>query len=757
MEKTQAPPNQLLLRIGGMQCSFCASTISRGLSRLAGVVEVSVSLAHEEVLVQYDPGRVSEGRIRAVLTDLGYTLRDAGREKALEAEKKELETARRRLLQGAALSLLSFGLMLARWLGLAETLGPWGTGLMPLLAVITVFGPGRPILLMAYQALRRGIWNQHVLLEFAAFAGLTGGALGLLGKRFGVSALSFPAPDFFAVATFVTTYHLLSGYASTLVRVRSSEAVWKLLSLRPPTARVVRNGVEEVVPLEEVGVGDRIRVRPGEAIPLDGVVVEGSSYVDESLVTGEPLPVEKGAGSEVIGGSINGPGSLLVDVRRVGEESFLERVVHAVEEARARKPGLLLLVDRVLAWYVPAVVGFALLGFLFWTLGAWLLVGSPNVGRAILAMLAVFVMGYPCALGMSSPLAMIRGGSEAASRGILIRAGEVFEALRRVDVVAFDKTGTLTQGRPAVSEVVAAPGWSQDRVLRLAAALEDHSEHPLGRAVVEAAKARGLGLPEARDVSARPGQGIEGVIEGQRVLVASPRHLRENGVAWDSLSEALERQLASGATVSGVAVAGRLVGLIAFADAPKSDAKALISSLRRQGIRPMLLTGDHAAAARALGEILGFSEEEVQAGLLPGEKAERIHALQKRGLQVVFVGDGINDAPALTQANAGVAIGAGTDIAIEAADIVLVSPRLMAVLEVFEIVRRTYGKTVANLVLAFAFNGIGVPLAATGLVHPVWAMVAMVTSVSVVLLNSFAGRLVGSRPARPGFARPRVT
>ncbi len=745
METTQARPNQLMLKIGGMHCSFCASTIERGLSRIDGVVEVSVSLAHEEVLVQYDPNRASEGRVRSALTDLGYSLRDSRREKAFEEEKRELETARRRLLQAALLSLVSFALMLLRWLGFPAVMDSWGSVLMPTLALTTVLGPGDQILAMAYQALRRGIWNQHVLLEFAAFAGLFGGVLGLIGKFYGIAALSFPASDFFAVATFVTTYHLLSGYASTVVRSRSSEAVRKLLSLRPPVARVVRGELEEVVPLEEIRVGDRVRIRPGEAVPVDGVVVEGASWIDESLVTGEPLPVEKRAGSEVVGGSVNGPGPLLVSVRRVGEESFLERVVHAVEEARARKPGLLLLVERVLSWYVPAVVGLAVAGVVFWTLGAWAFTGAPNVSRAIFAALTVFVMGYPCALGMSSPLAVIRGGGEAAARGIVFRSGEPFEALGRVDTVAFDKTGTLTEGKPVVSGVVAAPGWDSDTVLQYAAALEAHSQHPLGQAVVEAARTRGLEWSEARDASALPGRGVEGRVAGRNVMVVSPRHLKEIGVAWSALADELERHASSGATVAGVVVEGVLIGFVSMQDAIKPDAGALIQRLRQRRIRPLLLTGDHSGSARAISEALGLSDDEVQASLLPAEKAERIRALQRRGSRVVFVGDGINDAPALTQSNVGMAMGAGTDIAIEAADVVLVSPRLMAVWEAFETAARVHKKTLVNLALAFSFNGIGVPLAAAGLVQPVWAMVAMVASVSLVLANSFAGRLTVTR------------
>jgi len=711
---------------------------------MEGILEVSVSLAHEEVLVVYDPGRTSEGRIRAVLVDLGYTLRDPRRERAFEEEKQELKRARVRLFWALGFTAASALLMGARWLGLGSqaAMEPLMLALMPALALATVFGPGSYILRMAYHALRRGILNQHVLLEFAAFSGLLGGALGLVGRVFEIPSLGFPAADFFAVATFVTAYHVLSGYTSLVVRARASEAVRKLLSLRPPTARIVRGGAEEEVPLEAVRVGDLVRVRPGEAIPVDGVVVEGNSVVDESLVTGEPLPVEKVPGSEVVGGSVNGPGSLLVEVRRVGEESFLERVVRAVEEARARKPGVLQLVDRVLRYYVPAVIGFGVLGFGVWTLGAWLLLGAADIPRAIYATLAVFVMGYPCALGMASPLAMIRGGGEAATRGILIRSGEVFEAFKDVRVVAFDKTGTLTQGKPGVSAVVARPGVDEVAVLRLAAAVEARSEHPLGQAVVEAAHARGLGIPEALDFSASPGRGVEATVERRRIRVASPRFLKGAGVDWGGLDRECAWLQARGMTVVGVAVGGEVLGLIAFSDSLKPEAREVVHRLRARGIRPLLLTGDHARTAQVIAHALGIEDKDVHAELLPQEKAERVRALQREGVRVAFVGDGINDAPALTQADVGIAVGAGTDIAIDSADVVLVGKRLVAVVEAYEIARRTYRKTVENLLLAFTFNGVGVPLAATGLVHPAWAMAAMVASVSAVLFNSFFGRLI---------------
>lgn len=380
-----------------------------------------------------------------------------------------------------------------------------------------------------------------MLLELGAFAGLFGGVLGLIGRFLEVPGLQFPAADFFAVATFVTTYHILSGYTSLLVRTRASQAVRKLLDLQPATARVIRDGREEEVPVEDVQPGDRVRVRPGESIPVDGRVVAGVSGVDESLVTGESIPVEKRPGDEVIGGSINQTGTPVIEVTRVGEESFLQQVARAIEKARAMKPGILQAVDVVLKYYVPAVIGFAALGFLVWTLGAWAVTGRSNLPRAIFATLAVFVMGYPCALGMATPLAMIRGGGEAARKGILMRSGEAFQAFKDVRVMVLDKTGTITKGKPAVTDIMVSNRYSvisnqsdegrltadhrspdTEHWLRLAASAESVSEHPLGRAIVDYALEQGIELAEVTDFQAVPGKGVRAVVEGRMVYVGSP-------------------------------------------------------------------------------------------------------------------------------------------------------------------------------------------------------------------------------------------
>jgi heavy metal translocating P-type ATPase len=727
---------KLQVKIGGMSCSFCAETIRKALSRLDGVRSVAVSLSHEEALIEYDEARVTEGRLTKTLHDVGYTVRDPRKLRTFEEEEAEMRRYRHRFLAAIALTVGAAALMAVMWIGLGA---PWFRWPMLALALATMFGPGRYIKGMAWQSLRRGILNQHNLLEFGAFAGLFGGLIGFVDGR-------FPAPDFLAVAVFITTYHVASGYVSLAVRTKANRAVKKLLDLQPPTARVIRDGVEREVPVEEVRVDDLVRIRPGDRVPVDGVVVEGASAVDESLVTGESLPEEKVVGDEVVGGSVNQSGTLKVRVTRVGEDTFLMRVVRHVEEARALKPSILQLADRVLKFYVPGVLAFAGTAVLLWTLGAWLVLGEADVPRAIFATLAVLVMGYPCALGMATPLAMVRGGGEAAERGILMRSGEAFQVLPEVRKVVLDKTGTITEGRPRVTDVVPAAEAAARDVLRLAASGEAPSEHPVARAVVDRAEQEGVPVEDAGDFLAHPGRGVTARVGGTAVVVGKLSFLEGRGVDTSAAASVASRLEAEGKTTLGVAGDGRLVGVIAVADTIKEDAADAVAALRREGMDVVMITGDNRRTAEAVARRVGI--DEVLAEVLPEEKAEEVRALQKRGYRVAMVGDGINDAPALMQADVGIAIGTGTDIAIESSDVILVGHRLRSVVEAYHIGRSAYRKTRQNLILAFLFNGVGLPAATTGLVHPVWAMIAMGASVTTVLLNSFGGRLLPKRVDR---------
>jgi len=752
-----------------MACSFCAESIRTAYDRTAGVEDVDVSLAHEEVLVQYDPGQVDEVTVKDTLRDLGYTIRDPDKAKRFEQQQAELETARLRLVLSGAASLVVAGLM--GWMifvrGTFESESLAMDLLVLALALGTMFGPGRYIKSKAYQSLRRGIFNQHVLLEAGAVAGLLGGLLGLTVFS------GFPTVHFFAVSVFITTYHILSEYTSLIVRTRASRAVQELLDLQPDTARRVvdadseaRRGSEqssgerrdprddgevevEDVPVDDLVVGDRVRIKPGESVPVDGEVVEGSSTVDESVATGESIPEEKTAGDPVIGGSVNETGTLLVAVTATGEEAFLNQVAREVEQARARKPGIVQVADRVLRYFVPGVLVIAALSLAFWALAppAW---GSESaLQRGAFAALAVLVLGYPCALGMATPLALIRGGGAAATRGILLRSGDAFQILPSVGRVVLDKTGTITVGEPAVAEVVPVAGDEAD-VLRIAAAAEAFSEHPLGDAILACADERGVGYEDPGEFESVTGKGVRATVNGADVLVGKPGWLAAEGVDTTEAADDIERLQERGLTVAGVARDGALLGVIGIGDTVKADAAETVRRMREAGITPVMLTGDNERTAQAVAGEVGINR--VLADILPDGKRAEIGRLQDAGHRVAMVGDGINDAPALTQADVGIAIGAGTDIAIESADVVLLGDRLGGVMDAHEIGRESYRKTKQNLAIAFSFNGVGVAAATTGLVHPVFAMIAMVLSVSAVLANSFGGRLLSGEGIDTEFA-----
>ncbi|ACM58409.1 heavy metal translocating P-type ATPase [Halorubrum lacusprofundi] len=749
--------------VGGMSCSFCAESIEKAYSRTGGVEDVDVSLAHEEVLVRYDDGILSEVKVKDTLRDLGYTIRDPDKAKRYEQQQAELADGKRRLLLAGGASIVVAALM--GWMivvmGRFESASPVMDLVTLGLALGTMFGPGRYITEKAFQSLRRGIFNQHVLLEAGAFAGLLGGLLGLFVFP------SFPTVHFFAVSVFITTYHILSEYTSLIVRTRASQAVQSLLDLQPDTARrVTDDGNVEDVPVDDIAVGDQVRVKPGENVPVDGVVGGGKSTVDESVATGESIPEEKTEGDEVIGGSVNETGTLLVEVTAIGDDAFLNQVAREIEEARAMKPGIIQLADRVLKYFVPGVLTIAALSLTFWLVAPLAWGGGPNVQRGAFAALAVLVLGYPCALGMATPLALIRGGGKAANRGILMRSGDAFQIFPDIDHIVLDKTGTITVGEPVVSEIVGV-GEGETDVLATAASAEAFSEHPLADAILDHADDRGVEYADPESFDSVTGNGVRATVAGDDVLVGKPGWLEAEGVDLSDAGDEIERLQRRGLTVSGVVRDGDLVGLIGIGDELKTDAAETVQRIKDAGITPVMITGDNERTAQAVAEEVGI--ERVMADVLPDEKREEIGRLQDDGERitgsrtsserrsdgshrVAMVGDGINDAPALTQADIGIAIGAGTDIAIESADIVLMGERLGGVMDAYEIGEESYRKTRQNLATAFAFNGIGVAAATTGLVHPVFAMLAMVLSVSAVLANSFGGQLLSGEGVNTEFA-----
>src|SRR5713226_9039069 len=650
-EEPSKVPNRrrIRARIGGLHCSLCTGTIEKALGRRPGVDKVAVSLTHEQALIEYDPSVARAEDLLQTLKDIGYTISDPNKLRPFEEEERALVHERRRFLIGLAASIASMGLVgypvdspwfylcvfslvslvafsfvVLRGYGLRWAISgtalfaafgagiyilklrgafgatvPWLVGA---LAVFLIFGVGGHIVRMAGAALRRGILNQHVLVEFGAFAGLVGGVIGLA-----FHPPNYPTEAFFAVAVMVLTYHIFSEWLSLIVKTRSSQAVKKLLDLEPDVAYVVKNGKEGAVPLENVRVGDLVRIRPGGRVPVDGQVESGESDVDESLVTGEPLPREKGPGDRVVSGSLNGHGSLLVRVTAVGEESFLRQVIRSVEDARALKPGLLHLVDRVLRVYTPIVLLAAAGATLFWLLAPLAGGSSPDLQRAMFAGLSVLVMGYPCAVGISAPLSIVRGAGEAAERGVLMRTGEAFQSLRRVQRVVFDKTGTLTEGHPALRQIVAV-GSPEEELLALAAAAEAYSEHPLARAVVEEAFKRGLALSDVQGFEALAGQGVRARLGDTKLMVGSPAFLKAQGVGVAAQEGRITELESEGMTVIGVAREGVLLGLLALGDALRPDAAETVRRLHALGIRTSLVTGDNEQAALHFGRAAGIEE-----------------------------------------------------------------------------------------------------------------------------------------------------
>jgi len=760
------PQETIVLPIAGMTCASCVLHVENALKAVPGVLSVAVNLATERATVTYIPGAVERGQLVEAVRYAGYDVVDleALAQEEEDEEERKMRTARRRMWIAWAFTIpivllmipeMFFMEQLMMWAGpYAHTLDVVMAAAMFLLALPVLFWAGRQTYRSGWSSLVHGSANMDVLIAMGTLASLLTGPVALVSLVVNGKAL---VANYAGIAAMIMAFHLTGRYVEASAKGRASQAIRRLLELGAKTAHVLVDGVEREVPIEAVQVGDVLVVRPGERVPTDGTIVAGESALDESMVTGESMPVNKGPGGEVIGATINQDGLLRVRATRIGRDTFLAQVIKLVEQAQGTKVPIQAFADRITARFVPVVIGIAVL-----TLAAWLLfapalvqVGvwsglpwvDPTLGRvtlAIFATVAVLVIACPCALGLATPTAIMVGSGMGAQNGILIRSGEAIQTLKDLRVIVLDKTGTLTKGRPEVTDVVALDG-AEDDVLRWAAAAELGSEHPLGRAVVERARAAGLALSDPRGFQVQRGRGVQAEVDGHAVLVGSARFLGEAGLDAAPLADVQARLEGEAKTVMLAAVDGRLVGAIAVADTLKADAAAAVAELERMGIQTVMLTGDNRRTAEAIARQAGIAR--VIAEVLPEGKVEEVRRLQGQGQRVGMVGDGINDAPALTQADVGIAIGTGTDIAIEAADVTLVRGDLAGVVRAVKLSRATFRKIVQNLFWAFFYNVVMVPLAVLGLMHPVLAEIAMATSSITVVSNANLLRRVDIRPS----------
>jgi len=713
----EVPTTEFSLQVEGMTCASCAARVETALLKIPGVMRASVNLATERAAVQA-VSTVAVAELKAAIERAGYAARELG------AAKPVLEPSRLPgwpVALGAALTVPLVAPMLLQPFGIHWMLNGW---LQLALATPVQFWLGWRFYRAGWKALRAGAGNMDLLVALGTSAAF-GLSVYLLLQHAGPAVPHL----YFEASAAVITLVLLGKWLEGRAKRQTTDAIRALNALRPATARVVRGGVECEVPVEQVTVGDAVRVRPGERIAVDGEVLEGRSHVDESLITGESLPVSKAPGDRVTGGSINSDGALTVKTRAVGTETTLARIIRMVESAQAAKAPIQRMVDRVSAVFVPVVLGVALLTLLAWVgmTGQW--------EQAVINAVAVLVIACPCALGLATPTAIMVGTGVAARQGILIKDAQALELAHGVTTVAFDKTGTLTEGRPSLVAICPVSGQTRDAVLGLAAAVQQTSEHPLARAVRDAARTQPATVPDAREAQALPGRGLQAMVHGQLVLLGSTRLMQERGLSAGPLAHEARRLEADGLTISWLMLDSgeglELLGLLAFGDAIKPSARDAVARLHGLGIDTVMLTGDNRGSADAVARQLGIHQ--VRAEVLPGDKAAVIQQLRTAGQVVAMVGDGINDAPALAAADVGIAMSTGTDVAMEVAGITLMrgDPRLVA--DALDVSRRTYATLKRGLFWAFAYNVVGIPLAALGLLNPVIAGTAMaLSSVSVV-------------------------
>jgi copper-transporting P-type ATPase V len=710
----EAVLSEIDVGVEGMTCGSCAARVEKVLARHDGVAEASVNFATGKAHVAFDPGVVDVDALTAAVDRIGYGLTAPDRADAHAEEEAEAQAGWfRRVLIAWPLGLVVLGL------SLTVMDREWARWTIAALTVPVQFFVGWPFLATAVERAKARTANMDTLI-----------AMGTLAAFSFSSVRLFTGGDlYFDTAALIIAFLVLGRFFEARAKQRASGAIRALLELGVKEATVIVDGTERTVPIDQVQVGDLLRVRPGEKIPVDGEVTDGASAVDESMLTGESVPVDKATGDRVAGATVNTQGALTIRATAVGSDTALAQMVRLVEQAQTSKAPVQRLADRISAVFVPVVMAIAAVTFAVW----WLAVGEPVDG--VVAAVAVLIVACPCALGLATPTAIMVGTGRGASMGVLIKGAEVLESSKRIDTVIFDKTGTLTKGEMSLTDVQAASDVDDAELLAVTAAVEAASEHPIGRAVVDAARDRDLTLPEVTEFTSVTGHGVRAAVDGRSVSVGRRKLMAEDGLTIaGALEDAADRLETEGKTAIFAGWDGQVRGVLAVADTVKDDARAAIAALRELDVSVVMITGDNQRTAEAIAEQVGI--DRVLAEVLPADKSAEVERLQGEGRVVAMVGDGINDAPALVQADLGVAIGTGTDVAIESSDITLLADDLTGVATAIRLSRRTFRTILQNLGWAFGYNTAAIPLAALGLLNPIIAGAAMAFSSVSVVLNS---------------------
>lgn len=720
-----------IIRIDGMSCASCVRTIETTLKRNSGILDIKVNLATEKAAVSYDPTLITMEDIKATIEKIGYKFLRVESEESTdierEAREKYLSDMKKKLIVawvfGGILSMMVYG-----WLIGLNFENPYVTWIQFMLATPVIIYSGKQMFLAAIRALRNKILNMDVMYSMGVGSAYMASVL---------TTLNILPPDynFYEASVLLLAFLLLGRYLENIAKGRTSEAIKKLMGLQPKKATVIRDGKEIEIPIIQVKVGDIVIVKPGERIPVDGIVIEGESYVDESMITGEPLPNLKKKGDEVIGGTINKNSVLKIEARRVGRDTVLAQIIKLVEEAQSTRPPIQRVADKIITYFIPVVLLVALTSFIY-----WFFIDKQPLLFAFVTLISVLVIACPCAFGLATPTALTVGMGKGAEMGILIKNGEVLEIARKATIVLFDKTGTLTKGKPEVTDVIAL-NFDEKELLSLVASAEKRSEHPLGEAIVRKAQELGLEIKEPQSFETITGMGIMAVVDGKEILVGNRKLFLERGYSIEEVEHILHELEDFAKTTIIVAVDGNIVGIIGIADTIKKYAKEVVEELHRMGKKVGIITGDNRRTAKAIAKQLNV--DYVLAEVLPQDKANEVKNLQETGEIVIFVGDGINDAPALAQADIGIAVSSGTDIAMESGEIILMRNDLRDVVKAIKLSQKTLSKIKQNFFWAMIYNLILIPIAAGALYptlgilfRPEWAAGAMAASSVTVVSNS---------------------